>query len=84
MDKVALRCIVFVNFAVPAFGYVQQCRVLSVGQHAVSVCHGSVCSVGPVLLLCVAFVASPIGRILRDWLHKSPRYRTLIEYGCRC
>ena len=27
------------------------CRVLSVGQHAVSVCHGSVCSVGSVFLL---------------------------------
>ena len=38
MYKVALRCIVFVSFAVPAI-----CRVLSVGQHAVSVCHGSVC-----------------------------------------
>ena len=60
------------------------CRVLSVCQHAVSVCHDSVCSLGPMFLLLVAFVASPIGRILRDWLRRSPRHRTLIEYGCRC
>ena len=37
------------------------CRVLSVGQHAVSVCHGSVCSVGPVFLLLVAFESGGIG-----------------------
>ena len=33
-----------------------------------------------VILLLVTFVASPIGRILWDWLRKSPRYRTLKMY----
>ena len=41
MDKVALRCIVFESFAVPAFGLVQQsvvyCRLVSMPSQYVMV-----------------------------------------------